>query len=76
MLTKKRARLLRRRAAGHAPDPGRPAWMDQVPGMSGRMDREGLIALLNEWQRENDPEEDAADLKAFQEGLAEGRRIG
>lgn len=76
MLARKRARLLRRRSAGQPPDsdPGRPARMDQIPSLSGRMDREVLRALLAEWKRENDPEEDAAVLKALQEEFAEARR--
>ena len=74
MLTRTRAaRLLRRRAAA-VPDPGRPAWMDQVPGLTGRMDPEAAIALLDQWQAEHDPEEDAAVLKMLQEEFAAARR--
>ena len=73
MLTRTRAaRLLRRRAA--KADPGRPAWMNQAPGLTGRMEPKAAIALLDRWEAEHDPVEDAAVLKALQEEFAEARR--
>ena len=57
------------------PTPRRePEWAYGIPGLTGKMDPEGLAALLDKWEAEHDPEDAAAVLKALREEFAAARR--